>query len=336
MEREAKSKGAAIVAEPASQGLARLFPVMAGATLLTALMAVVMGGVVRVTGSGLGCPDWPLCHGRIIPPWELAPWLEYLHRLSAAVSGVFTLLMVITAFKRYGTRSRSLYLVLLAAGLLVTQAILGAYTVLSELRPGIALIHTAVATGLVGVLTVIAAGAIRPRWLQEGVGQGPQLDRFRWLMLALGLATFILILSGAYVTRTEGAPLACTEMPLCGTSVGDMVDIQWIHMTHRGMGFLVGLLMWIVLVRSMAMWHVGIMVMTGLMAALLAVQMGLGIGNVVLRLPAEIRAMHLATAMLFFSIAMFLTASLWRSILVGEEATVLAGQGSMAPSGALQ
>ena len=336
MEMEAESRGETNIAGPTGQGLARLFPFMVGATLLTALMAVVMGGVVRVTGSGLGCPDWPLCHGRIIPPWELAPWLEYMHRFSAAVAGVFTFLMVLTAFKRFGTRSRSLYLVLLAAGLLVTQATLGAYTVLSELRPGIALIHTVVATSLVGVLTLIAAGTLKPRWLQEGVERSPQLDRFRWLMVALGLATFVLILSGAYVTRTGGAPLACTEVPLCGTSVGDMVDIQWIHMTHRGIGFLVGLLMLGVLVRSMAIWHVGIMMTTGLMAALLAVQMGLGIGNVMLRLPAELRAMHLATAMLFFTVAMFLIGNLWRSILAGEEATVLPGRGSVAHSGALQ
>ena len=72
------------------------------------------------------------------------------------------------------------------------------------------------------------------------------------------------------------------------------------------------------------------------MAALLAVQMGLGIGNVVLRLPAEIRAMHLATGMLFFAVSMFLIGNLWRGILVGEEAAVLPGHGSVAHSGALQ
>ena len=322
------------------QGLGRLFPIMTGATLLTALMAVVMGGVVRVTGSGLGCPDWPLCHGSIIPPWELAPWIEYLHRLSAAVSGVFTLLMVVTAFMRYGPRTRTFYLVSVAAGLLVTQAMLGAYTVLSELRPVIALFHTGVATSLVGLLALITAGAVRPGWLNEGVRQSSQLDSFRWLMVALGLVTFVLILSGAYVTRTGGASLACTEVPLCGTSLGDMVTVQWIHMIHRIIGLLVGILMLITLVRSTALQHTGIMAMTGLMTALLATQMGLGIGNVVLRLPSEIRAAHLTIALLFFAVTVFFIGTLWRSSLAGDGVASFrggkSGKGLMAPSGGLQ
>ena len=49
-------------------GLKRIFPAMAVASLVTALMAVTMGGVVRVTGSGLGCPDWPLCYGKSYLP----------------------------------------------------------------------------------------------------------------------------------------------------------------------------------------------------------------------------------------------------------------------------
>ena len=103
-------------------GLKRIFPAMAVASLVTALMAVTMGGVVRVTGSGLGCPDWPLCYGKVIPPWELTSWLEYMHRLSAAVAGGFTFLMVISAFSRYGARDTTIRLVLLSAVLIVIQA----------------------------------------------------------------------------------------------------------------------------------------------------------------------------------------------------------------------
>ena len=142
--------------------LRRMFPAMAVASLVTALLAVTMGGVVRVTGSGLGCPDWPLCYGQVIPPWELTSWLEYLHRLSAAVAGAFTFLMVVSGFARYGTRGATMHLVLVSGVLIVIQAGFGAYTVLSELSPGVALIHTAIATSLVGVLAVIVARTTEP------------------------------------------------------------------------------------------------------------------------------------------------------------------------------
>jgi heme A synthase len=316
-------------------GMARLFPVMAWATLVSALMAVVMGGVVRVTGSGLGCPDWPLCHGQIIPPWELESWLEYLHRLSAAVAGVFTFLMVVTGFKRYGLRDRSMYLVLLAAGLLVTQATLGAYTVLSELSPGVALVHTATATGLVGLLAVIVAGVVRPLVPVGDIQRGQQLDRFRWLMVSLGLVAFLVILSGAYVTRT-GASSVCTEIPLCGALVEDMVDLHWIHMAHRGMVVVVGFLMMTVLGQALAMWRKPILVVTGLMGVLLATQIGLGMGVVLLRLPQELRALHLAVAVLLFAVIMFLVGSLWSGALVGQRRNTSPDTGSMAPTRALQ
>ena len=150
----------------------RLAPAMAAAALASALLAVTLGGVVRVTGSGLGCPDWPLCYGQVIPPWELAAWIEYIHRLSAAVAGVFTLLMVVAVYAEYGSRSRVFALAAAAGVFLLVQAALGAFTVLSEIEPGWALLHTGVAAGLVGLLALTAAQLVRPRWLHDGLQLG--------------------------------------------------------------------------------------------------------------------------------------------------------------------
>ena len=62
-------------------------------TVFSVFGLVVLGGVVRVTGSGLGCPDWPLCYGRVVPPWELTALIEYSHRMVAsAIVGPLVLL----------------------------------------------------------------------------------------------------------------------------------------------------------------------------------------------------------------------------------------------------
>ncbi len=304
-----------------------MFPAMAVASLVTALMAVTMGGVVRVTGSGLGCPDWPLCYGQVIPPWELTSWLEYLHRLSAAVAGVFTFLMVVSGFARYGSRGTTMHLVLVSGVLIVIQAGFGAYTVLSELSPGVALIHTAIATSLVGVQAVIVARTVEPfRPQSVDVVWDNRWDRFRRLIVALAAVTLLVILTGAYVTRTEGASLACTSIPLCGISVGDMATVHWIHMIHRVAAFLAVVFMVVAVIRAIGVGQAGIVQFTWLMSAVLGSQVALGLGNVLLRLPTEIRAMHLVAAVLFFAVAMLLVGRLWNGASDAEESLMTPGR----------
>ncbi|TMD17067.1 MAG: heme A synthase, partial [Chloroflexi bacterium] len=66
--------------------------------LLAAIFAylqIALGGVVRVTGSGLGCPDWPLCHGRPYPPADLNAIIEYSHRTVGAITGVLIIATVV-------------------------------------------------------------------------------------------------------------------------------------------------------------------------------------------------------------------------------------------------
>src|SRR2546423_957902 len=65
-------------------------------TVITVVMTLVLiadGSTVRTTGSGLGCPDWPLCHGRPYPPLERTAIIEYSHRTTAAIVGVLVLVI---------------------------------------------------------------------------------------------------------------------------------------------------------------------------------------------------------------------------------------------------
>src|SRR6266700_3434352 len=111
---------------------------LAWAAALATYLLIVLGGIVRITGSGLGCgEEWPVCHGRLIPSFADVPTLiEWSHRLVAAI--VSTLVVVLAGLVWWARRRISpgpSRLAFVALGLLVVQVLLGAITVKLHLPP---------------------------------------------------------------------------------------------------------------------------------------------------------------------------------------------------------
>src|SRR5438128_8187878 len=79
------------------------FRKLAVLTAIFAYLQIALGGLVRVSGSGLGCPDWPLCHGRPYPPADLHAIIEYSHRAVGTVTGVLILATVVLAWLVFRT-----------------------------------------------------------------------------------------------------------------------------------------------------------------------------------------------------------------------------------------
>lgn len=124
---------------------------------------IVFGGIVRITGSGMGCgDDWPRCNGEWIPAFDLATLIEYTHRLLAAGLGFVVLAVVVAAIRRRRDRGfrgpdGPFRPALAASGLLIVQVLLGAVTVKLELPASTTVLHFGVAMLLLASLLVAAA-----------------------------------------------------------------------------------------------------------------------------------------------------------------------------------
>jgi cytochrome c oxidase assembly protein subunit 15 len=104
-------------------------------------MIVFTGAAVRLTGSGLGCPDWPRCYGRAVPPADLNAVIEYANRIFTGIVGVSVIAASILAFRRRPYRWHlALFGALLPVGV-ICQAILGALVVEFDLAPGLVMFH---------------------------------------------------------------------------------------------------------------------------------------------------------------------------------------------------
>ncbi len=187
-----------------------------------------------MTDSGLACPDWPLCHGRIIPSFELSVILEYSHRLAASA---VTVLVLATAASVWLFHRREPWLVIpasLSVVLLASQVVLGGITVLLELPSGVVLAHLAVAEVLMAAMVVMCVVA----WDRGG---DTSLYQGRWkswrggpgLVLGSAGAVYVLLLTGSYVT-VSGASLACGDVwPLCAGGLVPSTTPALVHMIHR-------------------------------------------------------------------------------------------------------
>ncbi len=204
-----------------------------GATL--ALGLIVLGGIVRITGSGMGCGDhWPRCNGEWFPPLDLPTLIEIGHRWAAALVSVFVLVVAVVAWRRHRAEPSLRNPATLALVLLVVQVLLGAVTVKLALPPWVIITHLANAMLLLASLMVVALRA-------EGPGEHPSrpLDRHaaHTLVLATAGLGFVVILFGAQVANFH-AGLLCLGFPLCNGSVlPPATSLASLHWGHRVLAF---------------------------------------------------------------------------------------------------
>lgn len=215
-------------------------------TLTTAVatyLLIVVGVIVRSTNSGLACPDWPLCYGKLLPPLDnVNAWLEWIHRALAASIGLLVLWVAICAWRGYRDRQSIVWPSSAAAVVVAIQAILGKITVESGNSGQSVTAHLATALVLLGLLTYLALRAGYPATLPPDGAR----EHFTFMAASAALSIYVLVLFGARVTAT-GAALVFPDWPLFNGEViprfngnPDLAAPQLAQFLHRLAALVVG------------------------------------------------------------------------------------------------
>ena len=133
-----------------------VFRLLAIAAFAATYVTILLGGNVMASDSGLACPDWPTCHGSLLPPFSGATAIEWSHRVSAFVTGLIVAAMTLVGLVSERRRPVLRGLSVTAALLVLAQAFLGGLVVDTNLVVGIVLLHFLLATILFGLTLVIA------------------------------------------------------------------------------------------------------------------------------------------------------------------------------------
>jgi heme A synthase len=316
---------------PVRSGVSVGFRRLAWSTLGMTFLLVLIGGVVRVSDSGLGCgpagsglEGWPLCHGRLIPGVDLNHIVEYSHRTVASIVGFMIIAIVIWAYRRYRDQKAIMRLSLAALALVLFEGSLGGLTVEHDLHETLVAVHLGTAMLILGVLLALSRAS-------SGISaSGNFPGSVKKLAVAASVSVWATIVAGGYMAGTQkygradyelgdGAHLACgKEFPTCNGSFfpfGDsrLVDI---HLIHRALIYLTVILVIALAVKTLRADRTapstgsrGSNARTWVWAAIAALvaQVALGGMNVWLGEHEELIAGHLMLGTLLWLIVLSLT-----------------------------
>ncbi len=262
-------------------------------TCLATYALVIVGGIVRTTGSGDACPDWPRCHGNIVPPLSGHVLVEFSHRFLASVVSILVLAIALGAWRWQRRAPVVFWGALVAVALIGAQVVLGGITVLSDLSPSLVMAHLATASALLATLLVVTIITLDVQPAARGAAS------FRNLAIFAALATLALMLTGSYVSGS-GAGLAFRDWPLFdGRLVPEGGRLAMIHATHRFTALLVGVVLAYLLTQA---WRTqranrALVVGTSFAFGLYIAQAFVGAANIWTLLQPAANAAHLALAM---------------------------------------
>lgn len=302
-----------------------LFRKLAYATLAALSLIVLTGAAVRLTGSGLGCPDWPKCYGHDLPPLSGHALIEFGNRAISGLVGVLTVLTAAMAFLRRPFRRDLAWLALTLPLGVVAQAVLGGFTVREKLAPGFVMAHFCLS-----MLVLVGALALAWRCAHAPGSRPRSTDRLAvWSVRALAPLSAAAIVLGTAATAAG---------PHAGGSPGQRIHrltfkgadtLTWMVHQHATVAAIFGVAVigvWLLWRRRGASER-ALEPLTAL-GVLLAAQGLVGSVQYELRLPTDMVWVHVTLATLTWLVTLWAVAAAGR--LVPATASVPAAQGRAA------
>ncbi|MGI8864628.1 MAG: COX15/CtaA family protein [Solirubrobacteraceae bacterium] len=277
-------------------------------TLAALTLIVLTGAAVRLTGSGLGCPDWPKCYGKALPPISTHALIEFGNRALSGLVGVMTVAAAVLAFtRRPFRRDLAVLAVLLPLGV-VAQAVLGGFTVREHLAPGFVMAHFALS-----MIVLVAAVALAWRSAYEPGARPRSEDRVSvWSIRALAPLGALTIFAGTAATAAG---------PHAGGSPGQRIHrlhfkgpatLQWVIHRHATIAAVFGIAVvavWLLRRRSASQSELEPLTVLGV---LLAAQGLVGSVQYELRLPTDMVWVHVTLATVTWVVMLWAVAAAGR------------------------
>ncbi|MEY2478648.1 MAG: heme o synthase [Actinomycetota bacterium] len=267
------------------------------ATTVCSFLLAAVGGLVRATDSGLGCPGWPKCYGQWIPPADHHAIIEMSHRYLASFVSVGVVATCVLAVLFHRQDKPTLRLGLALVPLVVAQALLGAYVVNRELEAWTVVAHLGLGMLFAGTLIVLTTHLNVTR-----TGSGDPTTR-RWLGLA-ALGVYAQLLLGSWVTG-RGAGLAFTDWPMYGGRLVPDFDGREdaaLQFAHRTWAYVLAVVVLLAARHARRAYPANSAVARFATAAsaLVFFQIAVGVLNIASRLHSAVVTVHLATATLIW------------------------------------
>jgi cytochrome c oxidase assembly protein subunit 15 len=301
----------------------RRFRRLALNTVISLYCLIIAGGVVRSTGAGMGCPDWPKCFGTWIPPTKLSQlppdykqiygaklkgeiefnpvktWIEYLNRLLGAFTGIMIFLTLLASIPYLKLGSRHIFYFSLSAFILVgIQGWLGSKVVSTELLPGMITIHMLLAIVIVFILLYVFTWSSFSDRISRLKESRNILNTVGWLVLTLSL---VQILLGTQVRENIDEVIRAFGYKARGEWI-DQLDARFY--IHRSFSILVIVanLFWFYTIGKSGTSHRWIKKISGICLTVLVFEVFTGILMAYFGVPPYAQPVHLTLAILLIGL----------------------------------